>query len=381
MSERIVIVGAGVIGCAIARELAPEYDVHVVEGDKIGSGATNRGAGEVTMTPSYTDYPTIAEHANEFFRSYDGTGNFWFEESESVELVSAENADEARRRAKRLSNDGLSVEFLEPTTLESRYERFNSREYSGAIRHAETGFTSPPTLVNTLANDARRRGATITTGTRVTGFQADNVVSGVTTENTVIDADYVIVAAGWQTGDLLADQLTLPVQPYRTQCAVFELDSPIPDTFPMGWVPGEHIYFRRTRDGKLLVGGWSQAVSEPATASRDSDPEFRQHIRDTVPDFLDGFRGATLADHWAGIDAATPDTRPIIDAPDALPNDLVIATGFHGRGIMTAPVAASVVRAIVADETAPVPSHPFSLERIDDRSSDFEFASISDGDH
>ena len=90
--------------------------MRVLERNAVGSGATDRGAGEVTMTPSYTDYPAVATHANDFFRTYDGTGEFWFVESGSLELVAADREDEARRRADRLSSAGFDIDFLDPET-------------------------------------------------------------------------------------------------------------------------------------------------------------------------------------------------------------------------------------------------------------------------
>ncbi|WP_440763943.1 FAD-dependent oxidoreductase [Natronorubrum sp. DTA7] len=53
----VAIVGGGVVGCAIARALSPAYDVSLFERGTLASGATARAAGEVTMAPSYTDYP------------------------------------------------------------------------------------------------------------------------------------------------------------------------------------------------------------------------------------------------------------------------------------------------------------------------------------
>ena len=380
MAPSVAVVGAGIIGCAAARELSPAYDVRVLERNAVGSGATDRGAGEVTMTPSYTDHPAVATHANDFFRTYDGTGEFWFVESGSLELVAADREDEARRRADRLSSAGFDVDFLDPDTVESRYPRFDASDYAGAVYHGETGFMDPSTLVRTLADDARQRGAAVETGVTVTGLAVDDgTVQGVETTTGVVPADHVVVAAGWRTPDLLDGTVALPIRPYRTQCAVFRPERPLSDSFPMGWVPGEHVYFRRTRDGELLVGGWSFAEDDPETASRDSDPSFRLHAREWISEFLDPFEAAPLVDDWAGVDGATPDTRPVIDAPENGPDGLVIAAGFHGRGIMTSPAAATAVRSLVSGERTAVPLEPFGLDRFDDRARDFEFTSISDG--
>ena len=383
-----IVVGAGVVGCAVARELAAERDVLVVERGQIAGEATAFAAGEITMSPSYTDEPAIADHANDFFREYDGTGEFTYAERPSVELVPPEREGEARRRVERLSGEGVGVSFLEPDEVEARYPRFDLSGFAGAVRHEDTGFVDPYTFAVTLAEDARNRGATILTDTPVTELRtSEEAVVGVETEAGDFDAPTVVVAAGWRTERFLSEWVQLPVRPYRTQCVVLEPDDELRSEFPMGWVPGEHVYFRPERNGDLLVGGWSFAEDDPERASEREDEAFRDHVADLVPDFLRGFDRARFVNGWAGVDGATPDTRPIVDAPGdrpesdvAAPEGLVVATGFHGRGVMTAPVAATAVRELVGGADAPFPLEPFALDRFDSRSPDFEFYSISAGE-
>lgn len=70
-------------------------------------------------------------------------------------------------------------------------------------------------------------------------------------------------------------------------------------------------------------------------------------------------------------DAMSPDWLPIIDAPDDAPEGLVIATAFSGLGLTASPVAAAAVRELVDGYGAPFSLETFSLDRFDDRSSDF----------
>ncbi|WP_435176865.1 NAD(P)/FAD-dependent oxidoreductase [Halorussus sp. AFM4] len=380
-SYDVIVVGGGVVGCAVARELAADREVLVVERGQIAGEATALAAGEITMSPSYTDEPEIADHANEFFRAYDGTGEFSFAERPSVELVPPDREGEARRRAERLADDGVAVEFLGPDEVERRHPRFDLSGFAGAVRHEDTGFVDPYTFAVTLKEGAEARGATVLTDTAVAGLRTDgDRVVGVETEAGAFEAPRVVVAAGWRTERFLRDRLELPVRPYRTQCVVLDPGESLADDFPMGWVPGEHVYFRPERNGDLLVGGWSFAEDDPEAASDREDEAFRDHVADLVPGFLRAFDRARFVNGWAGVDGATPDTRPIVDAPAEGLDGLVVATGFHGRGVMTAPVAATAVRELVGGEPAPFPLSPFALDRFESRSRDFEFFSISAGD-
>lgn len=383
IEAEVLVVGAGVIGCAVARELAPTHDVVVVDRSGIATGATALAAGEVTVSSSYTDALDVAAHANEFFHAFDGTGQFEYEPRHSLELVPAGNESHVRRRVDRLRGKGVRVEYLDADAVAERYPRINADPLDGGVRHEDTGFVDPYTFAIALKNEAEDRGVTFRTDVTVTDIVTDGngSVTGVDTESGVIEASTVVAAAGWRTERLLRDRVQLPVRPYRTQCVVLEPTEPLGREDPMGWIPGEHVYFRPELNGDFLVGGWSFAEDEPETASEREDEAFRNHVAELLPRFFRSFDDARFVNGWAGVDGATPDTRPIIDTPQAGPEGLVVATGFHGRGVMTAPVAATLVRCLVDDESPPFDRSHFRLDRFESCSPDFEFQSISAGDY
>lgn len=377
MTDRVAVVGAGVIGCAVARELAADHDVVVVEKGQIAGEATALSAGLVTMTPSYSDVPSIPALANRFFREYDGTREFRYTERESVELVPSTREGEARRRAARLAGEGVDVTFVEAETVAERHPRIDTSGFVGAVVFAETGWVDPYTFATTLQADAAERGAEFRTETAVTGLETDDgSVACLETDSGGIEADAVVAAAGWRTADLLAGVVELPVRPYRTQCIVVDPGEDASD-LPLGWVPDEHVYWRPEHNGDVLLGGWSFAEDDPEGASGNEDEAFRQHVAELLPDVFHGMDEAAFVNGWAGVDGATPDTRPIVDAPPDAPDGLVIATGFHGRGVMTAPVAARGVRSLITGEDAGFPLSTFALSRFESRSREFEFHSIS----
>ncbi|NHN46140.1 FAD-binding oxidoreductase [Halostella sp. JP-L12] len=382
-----LVVGGGVIGCAVARALARDREVRLLERDRIAAGATGRAAGEVTMTPAYSDLPSVAAHANAFFRDYGGAD---FVERPSLELVPPAREDEARRRVDRLADDEVPVAFLAPERVEDRYPRLSLAAFAGAVRYGETGFLDADAFTAALAADARERGATVETGVTVSEVLVeDGRVVGAATDDGERRAPTVVVAAGWRTEPLLRDVLRLPIRPYRTQCVRVSLGRPLDGEFPMGWVPGDGVYLRPTPDGGLLVVGGAVAVGSPAEAphevdsaeaNHDADPAFRDRVLERLPRFLRDAADARIVDHWAGVDGATPDTRPIVDAPADAPEGLVAATGFHGRGVMTAPVAATAVRAVTTGGSAPFPLVAFALDRFESRSRAFPFYGIEEAE-
>lgn len=399
-----VVVGGGIVGCAVARALAPDRDVLVLDSGPIPGGATRRAAGLVTVSSVYADRPAVADHARRFLRTYDGRRGVRFREGPSLELLAEGEVDLARRRVERLREAGGAVEFLDAEALAARYPRIDSA--AGAVSHGRAGTVDPVALAAALRADAAAAGATFRPNAAVDAVEASGgTVEGVRVDGRLVPAPTVVAAAGWRTGRLLRASGVdrgLPVRPYRTFCARLRAGRPLPAGFPTGALPEEGPYFRPAPGGDLLAGGWAVPVEDdpdgPGTAGGDArrraTEAFRERALSGVRASFDGFDGARVVHAWSGVDGATPDGRPIVDSPGA-PDGLVVATGFHGKGVMTAPTAAALVRRIVlgddagaaplpggaGDGGAPpdagaVPREPFALERFGEAGPEFGFDSV-----
>lgn len=95
--------------------------------------------------------------------------------------------------------------------------------FAGAIEYRDTGWVDPYALVTALVDDARRSGARVATDVTVTGVLADSgAVRGVATTEGELQADRVVLAAGWRSRGLLAGHLEVPVRSFRTQVIVMQ---------------------------------------------------------------------------------------------------------------------------------------------------------------
>jgi glycine/D-amino acid oxidase-like deaminating enzyme len=374
-----VVVGAGIAGCVAARELAADRDVLVLDRDGVAGAATGRSAGLVAPTLFFGDLPDVARHANAFVREFDGTRGFEFTARNRVDLVTAADRAGAEATAERLEADGFPVAYLDAGTVRERYPSLRMDGFVGAVEYRDTGWVDPYTYATALAGDARARGATVETGATVTGLLVeDGSVAGVETGTGTYRADEVMLAAGWRTRELLAGHLELPVRPYRTQCAVLEPAEPLSGSFPLVRARSEHLYARPEHNGDLLVGGSPGLTDDPEGASSNADESFRRLCARVVPDLFHGFEAAGVVNDWAGVDAATPDARPIVDAPADAPDGLVVATGFNGLGVMLSPVVGPAVRELLGGARAPFALDPFAFERFDRSGPDFALTSTSD---
>ena len=369
----VVVVGAGVIGCIAARELASDHDVLVVDRTGVAAEATGLSAGLVSPTLFYGDLPDVARYANTFFREFDGTAQFTFTERDRLDLVPHDEAGEARKTVDRLSANGFPVSYLSAGEIEQRSPTFDTSRFAGAVLYNDTGWVDPYSYATALKADAEAHGARFETNVTVTEvLEESGEVMGVATDDGNRRADRVVVAAGWRTNELLDDDLVFPVRPYRTQVVVLEPNDELPDDFPLIRVGSEELYMRPEHNGDLLVGGSHHTLDDPVSASRNADEEFQMQVADFVPELLDGFDRAGFVNDWAGVDTGTPDGRPIIDTPEEGPDGLVVATGFNGLGVTISPVAGATVRGLVTGESLPFDSSPFQLGRIEDEEGSFE---------
>jgi sarcosine oxidase, subunit beta len=377
--ERVAVVGAGIAGCHAANELAADHDVVVFDATDVAAEATGLSAGIVAPTLFYGELPDVAHHATDFVREFDGSHGFSFTRRRRLEFVDAGDVADAKATVARLADEGFDVTYLEESDVATAFPRFDVDPGGGAVVYEDTGWVDPHTYATALKAAAEGRGATFECGVEVTGVLVeDDRAVGVDSTVGRYDADAVVLAAGWRTPPLLPDGVTLPIQPYRTQCVILEPSAPLGETFPIGRLASEHLYFRPEHNGDLLVGGAHETIDEPATASTSADESFLRQVASVVPSLIDGFDDAGVVGNWAGVDVATPDTRPIVDRPAGAPSGFVVATGFNGLGIMTAPIVGPTVRERLTGDAAPFSTEPFETDRFDAVGSTFAYTSTSE---
>lgn len=366
-----IIVGSGIAGLSAAYRLAPDHDVLVVDRAGIGEGTSSRASGVLTAPVDYPDQPEWAAHATEFFRDLDGVGTFDWIDREYVRGVRPDDRDNAE--------ESTAVDGVEIVDVDEYDDVFDDdAPYDRALVWDGCGYCDVDDLLATLYSETSRRGVEFRPDTTVTSVRVeDGAATAVETEYGIIEADTVVVAAGSATRDLLAEVLELPIRKFTWNVAY--LDADLNDGYPMGGDPRYGAYWRGTDDGHLLVGVEHRYESEP--------PSEEEAFGDRLDAFIGAELGGLLADVDAGTDvvryeacpmadATTPDAKAIIDAPGEGPDDLVVAAGFHGAGVMAAGSIGTAIRSLVTGEEAPFALDPFRLDRFDVRGTDFEFASL-----
>ena len=225
-TAEVVIVGGGVVGCAVAYNLAGlGVRPLLVERGSLGAEASGANQGRVGVSsgiPGLTlphlqkSAELLAEDAEEFGESVEltrsGRLTLAFTESERAHLRDFV-ASRQRERVDVSLLTGPEARRLEPTL---------GSTVVGAAHIPGDGHVNPFLLTHAYAAGARRRGGEILQGAEVTRLEVSRGrVVGVHTRTDRIATPSVVVTAGAWSGGLLAPLgIHLPIYPGRGQMLV-----------------------------------------------------------------------------------------------------------------------------------------------------------------
>ena len=174
-SARIVIIGGGVIGLAVAYHLAELgiSDVILLERNQLGSGTSWHAAGIVGPLRASLNLTRLAQYATELFPrleaqtgqspGYRQTGGLWLARH-------PERMTELRRMARIGQMCDLSTTMIDPAEVAERVPGISVDGLEGALWVAEDGQANPVDLCAAYAKRARMAGLRIRENTSCSGL-------------------------------------------------------------------------------------------------------------------------------------------------------------------------------------------------------------------
>jgi len=415
----VVVIGGGIIGTCTALSLA-ETGVSVVLCEKghIAGEQSSRNWGWCRQQGrDPREIPLAIEALRQWRGMNERVGAETGFRQAGIVYLAAGKTDLARYEA--------WLEHARPYQLDSRIvdgedlDRLvpgTSRRWAGALYTASDGRAEPQRAAPAIAAAARTHGATILTGCAVRGVETlAGRISGVVTEKGQVACGSVVLAGGaWsslflrnlairlpQLKVLASVQRTAPVAEgpeaalygpdfalrkrqdggYTVAHGSISAADIVPDSFRffvdflpalrMEWSNLRLRVGRRFVEEARLPKRWQLDAVSPFEQIRVLDPEPEAHLLDEAMKNLardfPAFRGAAVAERWAGLIDATPDAVPVISAVDALPG-LFVATGFSGHGFGIGPGAGRLMAELVRGDATVVDPTPFRLSRFSDGS-------------
>lgn len=343
-STDVLVVGAGVMGCAIAWRLRRAgVSVRVLERSVPGAEASSVAAGILAphLERSAGALLTLGEaslglHARwaEELLSEVGLGvGYRRSGALALALDATEHADVAREAA-RLSSL-TEVEHLDAAAVRSLEPAITPEVVSALLVPAEAQ-VEPPLLVRALALAAERGGAEFSTGVAVRELSIvrERAQGVVLADGTTLRADHVVVAAGaWTALVPGLGALAGAVTPVRGQ--LVHADSRRPLLSRMVFGAGGYVVPRA--DGRVVCGG----TMEHAGFSSEITLGGMRSVLTSALRAVPALESARMTAQAVSFRPASRDERPLIGP--AGPAGLWLATGHFRNGILLAPATAELI--------------------------------------
>jgi sarcosine dehydrogenase len=257
---RIVVVGAGAIGCSTAMHLAEmgERDVLVLEKSGVTHGSTWHAAGLVGQYRSRSDLTRLMQSSVRVFETLAAEVPIDWRPVGSLRLASSPARWQEYRRAEPIARThGIDFSLISPEEARRSFPLIDINGVVGAAFVSGDGTIDPASLGNGLAISARRLGASICEGVTVTGFaRRERRVEAVLTDKGRIACEQVVLAPGvWArpVGHMLG--IDLPVAALRHQFAVTAVRSDLPRELP-GLRDPDLSFYLKPEVGRFAIGGW-----------------------------------------------------------------------------------------------------------------------------
>ena len=166
--------------------------------------------------------------------------------------------EEIARQAGWAKTFGLPLELISPAEAQALFPPMSTEGVLGAAYLPTDGYIDPSQLTFALAEGARRRGAEIATGTRVTGIRVRRGrVEAVETDRGEVETEIVVNAGGMFAQELGAlAGVNVPVVPMAHEYLVTR-PSGLPLEMPTMRDPSLLVYFR-PESGGLIMGGYER---------------------------------------------------------------------------------------------------------------------------
>lgn len=364
-----VIIGGGVIGLSIARELAGRgASVHVLTRESGRDTASWAAAGIFPPAPS------PGGSAGERLTAWSDTlHRRWAEELRAetgidTELrrcgglhLAASDAGLERLAAAAAAwrGRGAACHWLTPAGITAHEPALTPAVTVGGIR---AGFLlpdelrlRPPRHLAALEASCRQRGVVITSGHARTIDRRAGQVDGIVTDGGVVrGAAYCFAAGAWSGTVVAALGLALETRPIRGQILLLRLPRQV-----LGSVVNFGIdYLVPREDGRLLVG----STIEDAGFMPLTTPEAVERMRGIAQRLLGPLPGAAVEQAWAGLRPGSADGLPTLGRiPDYA--NAFIAAGHFRAGLHQSTGTAVALADLVTGAPPTIDLTPFAPNR------------------
>lgn len=356
MTEHVVIVGGGIVGCMTAMELVDRgCKVTIVERNQIAS----QTSGESSWAGGGIVFPLLP-----------------WQYSEPVNTLTNYGAKSYAQICQRLLREtGIDTDFEQSGFLllpkfdtqaatawcaanqlpaqTVRASAFGVQSLSGedALWLPTVGQIRPPYFMQALRKWLENNKVTLLEHTELVPLkEMQKLNDWQTMDGQTIRADQFVVTSGAWSFELLKEtSAKLNIKPMRGQILLYKPKNNLEQI-----VYREGFYMIPRRDGYLLAGSTLEDVGFDTTVTE----EVRNEISAKAEAIMPELKNQPILKHWSGLRPGTPENLPTISAHPTIEN-LFMNTGHFRYGLTMAPASAKLVTALMLGEKPIIDAAPY----------------------
>ena len=348
-----IVVGAGIIGLSIARELRRQnISVLVIDRAEPAREASYAAAG--MLDPRGEGLPQVLQELGS------ASARLYPEFVAELEDESGLKVDLRSQGAIVFLKAGHAQQLGESPSLTpeelARLEPLLSANGSARYAvHLEERSVDPRALAQASLRAAKHHNIDVVSGSRVTEITAEGGGLTVHTARARYSAATVINCCGAWAGEINTHTVKVPARPVKGQmlCVI----APHGHIF-QHVVRAPEVYLVPRSDGRLLIG----ASVEEAGFDKRVDPAVIRRLQQEAATLAPQLGSARMLEAWAGLRPSTPDNLPILSATEV--PGYFVATGHFRGGILLAPITAQVMSRMLRGLPPEFNLTSFSLARF-----------------
>lgn len=369
MNSQVLIIGGGVIGLSVARELhkSGARKVTVVDRGIVGQEASSAAAGMLAPNAETDETGDFYRFSSESKNLYPNLARELFEEtgidveldcSGTFNLAFSENdSEELKKRFKWQNDAGIVVEQLSSEEI-LKAEPFVSPLVRGGLFFPNDWQVENRKLIAALRRYTELNKIELIENTGIEELIVENCrVLGARAANLTLKADATVLCAGAWTSLVRFCELKFAfrVTPIRGQMIGFQLPQR----------PIEHViysprgYIVPRADGRILAG----ATVEDVGFNKDVTEAAVKSLREMALEIAPLIANFDIKESWAGLRPFAEDGLPVIGEIDGV-EGLRIATGHYRNGILLAPITARLISDSILNEKRSAYLETFGTNRF-----------------
>ncbi|CAM3764976.1 D-amino acid dehydrogenase [Bordetella sputigena] len=362
----VLVIGGGLHGSCGAFYLAQHgASVIVLEAEYVGRHASGVNAGGVrTLGRPMPEIP-LSLMSREIWHTLSETigDDGGFVPSGQLKIAESEaDLEECRERVALLNSHGFTHETLIDRETVLELEPALAKHVTGGIWVERDGYALPFRTTMAFRRAAQKHGARFYEGTPVTQIESRGNLWIAQTPHGAFSAQKLLVTAGAWSGELAREAgEPIPVHPEGLMLMVTHRVAPFCHA-TLG-ATGRPLSFKQFENGTVVIGGKLIGIAD--LPGRHGEVDFLRLVKSakTVIDIFPHLRHLGVNRAWAGVEAFTADSLPVISASSRAAN-LYYSFGYCGSGFQLGPACGRLIAELMLEGASSLPLDAFTIERF-----------------